>query len=232
MPVKFFPVINNPKEGFSSNSYERSNSFKNFLRECVFVNNDIVNKQTFEVNFVIGAGRVNSGEPSDSDSSTETFLSKSDSNLSEETYASSLSSDSDTESEQNYTRENGINIYYTNADSLINKKDELDIVIQERNPDMIIITEVYPKTSKSTEISESELVIKGYDMIQSKTRKKSRGVCIYYRENLTVEPCEKLNNLAFQEACWCNVTLKQGDKLLLGAIYSPSSTMTNTNRLI
>ena len=100
------------------------------------------------------------------------FLSKSDSNLSEETYASSLLSDSDTESEQNYTRENGINIYYTNADSLIKKKDELDIVIQERNPDMIVITEVYPKTSKSTDISESELVIKGYAMIQSETRKK------------------------------------------------------------
>ena len=50
---------------------------------------------------------------------------------------------------------------------------------------------------------------------------------------MTVEPCEKLNNIAFQEACWCYVTLKQGDKLLIGAIYrSPSSTMPNTNRLI
>jgi len=49
-----------------------------------------------------------------------------------------------------------INIYYINADNLINKKNKLDIVIQERNPDMIVITEVYPKTSKATDISESE----------------------------------------------------------------------------
>jgi len=108
LPIKFVPVINNPKKGFSLNSYERSNSFKDFLRECIIVNNDIVNKQTNEVNFVIGAERDNSGESSDSDSDTETFISDSDSNLSEETYVSSLSSDSDTKSEQNYTRENGL----------------------------------------------------------------------------------------------------------------------------
>jgi len=115
-----------------------------------------VNNQTYEVNFVISAERDNSGESSDSDSETETFISESDSNLSEETNVSSLSSDSDTESEQNYTRENGLNIYYTNADNLINKKDELDILIQERNPDMIVITEVYPKTSKSTDYTVSK----------------------------------------------------------------------------
>lgn len=145
---------------------------------------------------------------------------------------SSVSSESDTD-DANIDSNNGLSIFYTNADSVLNKKDELEVILRRKNPDLIIITEVFPKYCKSTDICESELVISGYEMIQSKVNEKSRGVCIYYKSNLTVELCNNLNKSCFQESCWCFVTLSNNEKLLIGGIYhSPSSTRNNTNRLI
>jgi len=40
---------------------------------------------------------------------------------------------------------NLITIYYTNADGLLNKKDELELIIKEKKPSFIVITEVFPK---------------------------------------------------------------------------------------
>ena len=39
-----------------------------------------------------------------------------------------------------------LNCYYTNADSLINKRHELEIAITETNPDLICIQNYYQKT--------------------------------------------------------------------------------------
>ena len=40
-----------------------------------------------------------------------------------------------------------LTVYYTNADNVLNKRDELCTVVNSKNPDVIhvIITEIYPQ---------------------------------------------------------------------------------------
>ena len=40
---------------------------------------------------------------------------------------------------------NDFDIFYTNADSLLNKRDNLNVFISGNEPDVILITEVLPK---------------------------------------------------------------------------------------
>ena len=78
----------------------------------------------------------------------------------------------------NHVKE-GLSIYYTNADNLLNKFDELLTRVQLDSPDILIITEVFPKTGKATDISPVELKIKGYAQYFSEVKEHSRGVLIY-----------------------------------------------------
>ena len=47
----------------------------------------------------------------------------------------------------------GLSLYYTNADNLLFKLDELKVRIQLVSPDILTITEIYPKMGKSTDIA-------------------------------------------------------------------------------
>ena len=68
----------------------------------------------------------------------------------------------------------------TNADSLFNKIDELKARICVFNPDIITITEIYPKHSLY-ELTITELNIDGYDIFYNDTGFARRGVCIYIK---------------------------------------------------
>ena len=65
----------------------------------------------------------------------------------------------------------GLTVLYTNADNLMNKMYELRARVVVTNPDIIIITEVYPKTCDSTEILPVELNIIGYICFRSNVKK-------------------------------------------------------------
>ena len=71
--------------------------------------------------------------------------------------------------------------FYTNADSLLNKRAELQVDVNSYAPDVICITEFTPKVS-STPIQESELQIEGFDIF-SNFGKQKRGVIIYVNKN-------------------------------------------------
>ena len=77
----------------------------------------------------------------------------------------------------------GLSIFYTNADNLLNKHDELKVRIQLRPFDVLVITEMYPKTGSSNDISDTELHIDGYCLYRSNIEDHSRGLVIY-RNNL------------------------------------------------
>ena len=58
-----------------------------------------------------------------------------------------------------------LNVWYTNADGFLNKKDELELMINNffllsEAPQVIVLTEVTPK-AKQSEIIESDLRITG-----------------------------------------------------------------------
>ena len=118
--------------------------------------------------------------------------------------------------------------WYTNADSLSNKFDELKSRISISNPDIVIITEVFCKSGDPI----IELNIQGYTTICNNPISHHCGVCIFVNSNLFVYRDDGLCSSPFSESIWCRIPLTGKDCLLLGVIYrSPSSDVINFNHL-
>ncbi len=111
---------------------------------------------------------------------------------------------------------------YTNADSLLNKIDELTALASLKEPDIIMITEILPKNVQ-TAVQVSELDIKGYDFHSNLDDPSCRrGVCIYTKSYLGA--AEIKMDVSVKESTWCELKLKASDKLLVGCIYrSPNA---------
>lgn len=106
---------------------------------------------------------------------------------------------------------------YTNADSIINKRDELLAVAEHHNPDVIAISETLPKNTRGKSIQIAELQLSHYDAFINLENSK-RGVCIYVKKHLKAVPnCNIVSTSA--ESVWCEVSLKDKDRLLIGCIY-------------
>ena len=106
---------------------------------------------------------------------------------------------------------------YTNADSLINKRDEFLAVAEEENPDIIVVTEILPKNTRGNPIQLAELQLPQYDSFTNLEDRK-RGVCLYVKKHLKAVPnCNLVSTVA--ESVWCEVSLKDKDRLLIGGIY-------------
>ena len=120
-------------------------------------------------------------------------------------------------------RESGLFCMYTNADSLLNKREELLARISTQRPDIIFITELLPKNMNG-HIELSELNLPGYDIFTN-IHERKRGVCIYTITELKAVPVDNIEtNLV--ESVWAEIKLKNRDKLLAGCIYrSPNCTL-------
>ena len=124
-------------------------------------------------------------------------------------------------------------MFYTNADNLLNKIDELKVRLQLKPFDVLVVTEVYPKTGKSDEIQLSELHIEGYNIYRSNVEGHSRGVVIYVSDHISSNIVLDLTNHQFSESAWVEIRWNKGDNLLLGGIYrSPSSDSENNSQLL
>ena len=55
------------------------------------------------------------------------------------------------------------------------------VEIELQNPDIIVISELFPKTVKATDINLVEFSIDGFSLFLSKLEEKSRGVGIYVK---------------------------------------------------
>ena len=124
--------------------------------------------------------------------------------------------------------DNGCTVLYTNADGLLNKKSELEAVVNEVKPGIIAITEI--KAKRQTNIELAEYSIPGYTLFINQN--PHLGVALYTKESLNALECTDLNNSDFQEAVWCSITTENNDKILFGCIYkSPSSSDDNVRNL-
>ena len=81
--------------------------------------------------------------------------------------------------------DSGLKYIYTNADQLLNKIDDLKMLIADDNPDVIMVTEVIPKAQKNP-IPDVLLNIEGYELYKNFKEVDSnlgasgrRGVAIY-----------------------------------------------------
>ena len=115
-----------------------------------------------------------------------------------------------------------MNIYYSNVDTFLNKREELNKIVFEEEPDIIQITEVLPKNKNKDIIYETEFNITGYNMIFNKN--PLRGVLMYVKSTFEMNYCEELNDNPFSESLWCTIK-HNSQNILLGCIYrSPSET--------
>ncbi len=129
-------------------------------------------------------------------------------------------------------RKYSLKCYYTNVDTLSNKKHELDTLIDVHKPDVLIITETLPKHC-DVKPTETEYHVRNYNLhtnFNSNTCR--RGVCIYVKENLKSTKVYE-QEASFTESVWCEIKLENNDTLLLGGIYrSPNSNHEVTHALI
>ena len=88
-----------------------------------------------------------------------------------------------------------------NARSIINKKEELEAVAYEKQPDLILITETWAKDKHSI----GEVNLKGYDSHRKDRRNTERGggCIIYAKSELKTVMLEDLTKTEDTDTVWC-----------------------------
>ena len=127
--------------------------------------------------------------------------------------------------------------FYTNADQFVNKRDDLLCTIAGDEPDVILVTEVIPKSQKNP-ISPALLNIEGYEPHYNFNLEKEnlgesgiRGVAIYTRSSITVREVE-ITVENFTDHLWVEI-LSADSPVLVGCIYrSPSNDATRESSMV
>lgn len=122
-----------------------------------------------------------------------------------------------------------ISLYYTNADSLGNKFNELQALASTNNYEIICITETLPKHSiNPDDISNYTFSLSNYIGYHTLS---GRGVSIYVHENLKSEAVSFDAN--FSDNLWVNLETSPKKYILLGCLYrSPNSSESNNESLV
>ena len=122
-----------------------------------------------------------------------------------------------------------LTVLYTNADQFSNKKDQLLLFIDNKQPDIIMITEMLPK-NQINEIPPTIWNINGYTQYlnfntddENPNLTDIRGTAIYIkREIITSEV--KINESSYKDLLWVETHLEGNEKILIGCIYrSPTA---------
>ena len=117
-----------------------------------------------------------------------------------------------------------LQVFYTNADQLKNKLNELNTRLAKSLPDIIGITEVKNKNNfQNIKTAEYTLdVSNNYNIFQKNVENDSgRGLLMYI--NKLLDASEEKMNTTFEENLFIRIPLTKQDKLLIGLIYrSPS----------
>ena len=119
--------------------------------------------------------------------------------------------------------------FYANVDRLTQtKKAELESIIVEESPDIIGLTEIFPKRSVFSPDEEINK-INGYDVFMD-PKAKGRGVVLYVKKVLSANIYDI--ETSFQEVIFCKIKLRNSDSMLIGCFYrSPNSTIENFTSL-
>ena len=126
-----------------------------------------------------------------------------------------------------------LNIFYANADTLLNKQNELLLILDASCHDDVVITEVLPKNSRLC-VSKSDFYLDRYQLFRiSDFYEASRGISIYVRSYLSATIDTNLTCGGFHEFLWLCISLMKEESLLLCCIYrSPSSSASNNDNFI
>ena len=109
---------------------------------------------------------------------------------------------------------------YSNVDQLLNKMEDLRLIIAADKPDIILITEVIPKAQKNP-IYEAQININGYEKYVNFNftdtelgASGKRGVAIYVNDDLHAD--EVKFQTVYDDHLWIKVKLRNNDTLLCG----------------
>ena len=86
--------------------------------------------------------------------------------------------------------------------SIVNKKNELNIMVQDSNPHIIGITESWA----NEDISDAELGLTGYVMFRrDRIGRRGGGVNLYIKEYNQADEIKLEREANCDEAVWCNI---------------------------
>jgi hypothetical protein len=126
-----------------------------------------------------------------------------------------------------------LEIYYTNARSLLGKINELRATAADLQPDIIMICEAWT----NIEITNAELSIEGYNL-EVELRKDREdtlngiggGLLIYTKKGLVIRKNSKFDNIKFNQ--FCVLTVMAIDPINILLVYRPPNSGTqNTDEL-
>ena len=126
-----------------------------------------------------------------------------------------------------------LSIIHSNCQSAMNKRSEINAIIDDENPHVLALTEF----GASSTISDGELGIEGYSLYRSDHSSGrgglGKGTAIYVKNSLNHAACPELDKAEFDCSSWCTVLLSDKKRLLIGVIYrSPNSTIDNNEKML
>ena len=124
-----------------------------------------------------------------------------------------------------------LTVFYTNADNLINKKNNLYHSITSVKPDIICITDILPKNA-SLPVEDSELQIQGFDCFTNNNKSLChRGVLIPTKKCLKAVTVN-FSELDYREYVYCKLSsINSGLLHILCICRSPNNTIENNINL-
>ena len=128
-----------------------------------------------------------------------------------------------------------IEILYTNAQSICNKKNELELVVYDNEPDLVLITETWCHKDR-LDITDAFLEIDGYEIVSELRQDRNDtvlgrggGILVYKKIGLDVFIND--DNSSFNQFCSFDI-MNGNEKLTFYVIYhSPNSSKENTSEL-
>ena len=123
-------------------------------------------------------------------------------------------------------------LVFKNVDQLLNKMEDLKLLIASNEPDILVLTEVIPRRQVNT-IEASQITLNGYvrhtnfEISDSNLGASGiRGTSIFVKEELKGRKVTMMNE--FDGHVWIELQLKNNDKLLCGCIYRSPKKNCNT----
>ena len=129
---------------------------------------------------------------------------------------------------QGNTSESGIICVCLNARSIINKKNELNIMVDDIKPHIIGITESWANNN----LTDAELGLKGYVMFRKdRIGRRGGGVLLYIKETIPAYDVQLQEETDCNEAIWCKLVTGH-TTVTIGVVYRcPNITKQNNEKI-
>ena len=115
-----------------------------------------------------------------------------------------------------------------NARSIVNKRNELNILVEDIDPYIIGITESWA----TTDISDAELGMTGNVMFKKdRLGRRGGGVILYIKESIQAYEIKLEKEAECEESVWCNIVTKNST-LTVGLVYRSPNISTDENEKV